>query len=269
MIYIDQKKCIACGACVNDCVSSNIEIVSNKANAIRQYCLLCGHCIAICPKKAVTMDDYPMADVKEYEKDEFSIEPEKLLNFIKIRRSIRQFTKESIDEDKLLKIIEAGRFTPTGSNRQDIKYIVVRDQIPELRRLALERLSESMLQQAQVDSAYAAIASRWTNMLEADKDRPGKSDALFYNAPVVLLLVSYSPVDAALAASNMELMAAALGLGVLYCGYFVRAAQEDEKIKNLLGLNEMQEIKVCLLLGNPNVTYERTVPRKPANIDWR
>jgi nitroreductase/NAD-dependent dihydropyrimidine dehydrogenase PreA subunit len=269
MIQIDKENCIACGKCVKDCISANIEIVNEKASVKREYCLMCGHCIAICPQNAVTMEEYPMTDVKEYNENEFAIEPERLLDFIKFRRSVRQFTREPIAEDKLLRIIEAGRFTATGSNRQDVSYIIVRDNLPKLRRLAIKRLSEITLQQAGQNPALASFAQKWSNMLESDKEQSGKEDKLFYNAPVVLMLVSDSPVDAALAASNMELMAVALGLGVFYCGYFVRAAQGDEEISSLLGLSEKQEVKVCLVLGNPDVTYLRTAPRKSAIINWR
>lgn len=269
MIHIDKEKCISCGLCMKDCVSANIDIVTEKANIKRETCLMCGHCIAICPQNAVTMDEYPMADVKDYKQKDFIIEPEQLLNFIKFRRSVRQFKKEPIEDEKLIKIIEAGRFTATGSNRQDVSYIVVRENIAKLRRLALEKISETTTQQVQQNPELASFAQRWTNMLESDKELPGKNDGLFYNAQVALLLVSDSPVNAALAATNMELMAVAQGIGVLYCGFFVRAAQGNEKINSLLGLEDTQEIRVCLLLGKPDVTYLRTVPRKPAIINWR
>ena len=269
MIRIDKEKCISCGRCVKDCISGNIEIVSTKASIKRDTCLLCGHCIAICPQNAVAMDEYPMIDVKEYNKNDFTIEPERLLDFIKFRRSVRRFTAEPIEDEKLLKIIEAGRFTATGSNRQDVSYIVVRENLPKLRRLALEKLSETFLQQAEQNQALASFAQKWTNMLESDQELPGKNDGLFYNAPTILLLVSDSPVDAALAASNMELMAVAQGLGVFYCGFFVRATQDDEKISDLLGLGDGQQVRICLVLGNPDVTYLRTVPRKSAVINWR
>jgi nitroreductase/NAD-dependent dihydropyrimidine dehydrogenase PreA subunit len=269
MITINKDKCIACGQCVKDCVSGNLEIKDKKANVKRDTCLLCGHCIAICPEDAVAMDDYPMADVREYQKEDFMIEPETLLNFIKFRRSIRRFRKESVEDEKLLKIIEAGRFTPTGSNRQDVRYIVVRDKLPELRRLALEKLSGVLAEQAKENPGLAALASRWANMYESDREQQGKNDSLFYNAPVVILLVSDSPVDASLAAANMELMSAAQGLGAFYCGFFMRAAQGDDKIKELLGLGENQEIRVALVIGKTDVTYKRTVPRKPSVISWK
>lgn len=269
MILINKEKCISCGRCVKDCISSNIELVDGKANVKRDQCLMCGHCIAICPQNAFTTDDYPMDDVKEYDQNEFTIEPERLLDFIQFRRSVRKFKMEPVEEDKLLKIIEAGRFTATGSNRQDVSYVVVRDNLPKIRTLALEKISELALQQEQQNPALAGFAKNWTTMRDSDKELPGKNDGLFYNAPVVLMLVSESPVDAALAASNMELMAVAQGLGMFYCGFFVRAAQGNQEIKSLLGLSDTQEVKVCLVLGKPDVTYRRTVPRKVATINWR
>lgn len=268
MIQIDKEKCINCGLCVKDCIASNIEIVNDQTSVKRETCLLCGHCIAICPQNAVTMGDYPMEDVKEYNKQGFDIDPEQLLNSIKYRRSIRQFKNKPVEEEKILKMIEAGRFTATGSNKQDIIYIVVSEKLPELRRLALEKLSETFTLMAEKNPGLLSLAQKWTDMLESDKELSGKKDELFYNAPTVLLLVSDSPVDAALAASNMELMAVAQGLGMFYCGFFARAAQGDTKIKNLLGLGDTQEIRVCLVLGHPDVTYLRTVPRKAPEISW-
>ena len=269
MILIDKDKCTSCGLCVTDCVSTNIELVNDKANVKRDTCLVCGHCIAICPENAISTNVYPMEDVREYSEKDFAIEPEVLLNFIMFRRSVRHFKKEQVEDDIILKIIEAGRFTATGSNRQKVSYIVVRENLAQLRRLFLEKISETTLQQAQQNPALASFAERWTNMLESDIVLPGKNDGIFYNAPAVILLVSDSTVDAALAASNMELMAIAQGLGVLYCGFFVRTALGNEKISDLLGISVEQEIKVCLVIGKPDVTYVRTVPRKTASVLWK
>lgn len=63
-----------------------------------------------------------------------------ILNFIKFRKTIRNFKDKDIENDKLLKIIEAGRFTQTGSNSQNVSYVVVKDKIAELRDLVLETL---------------------------------------------------------------------------------------------------------------------------------
>lgn len=272
MVIINKEKCIECGLCAKDCFPKNIEIVENKTLVKNPVCMECGHCIAVCPVNAVSTNKYDMKDVKDFNKDTFYIDSDNLLNFIKFRRSVRQLKTQPVEDDKILKIIEAGRFTATASNSQNVSYVVVRNDISQLRRLALERLNQ-MAQANMRDQKTSALMrgymERWAQMYESDKEQPGKNDTLFFNAPVVLAIVADSPVNAALAASNMELMAFALGLGSFYSGFFVRAAQQNSQIKELLGLSESQEIMVCMVVGYPDVTYQRTVPRKQARINWR
>ncbi|NTV91531.1 MAG: nitroreductase, partial [Clostridiales bacterium] len=74
---------------------------------------------------------------------------------------------------------------------------------------------------------------------------------------------------AALASSNMELMAEALGLGVLYVGYFTAGANQSREIIKLLDLKNEDKVVTCLALGYPSVKYLRTVPRKTPVIRWR
>ena len=44
------------------------------------------------------------------------IEPQKLLDFIKERRSIRAFLDKSVPDDEIEMILEAGRWAPSASN---------------------------------------------------------------------------------------------------------------------------------------------------------
>jgi len=241
-------------------------------NINKEKCIECGHCIAICPVNAILIDEYNMKDVIEYNKDTFNIEPDNLLNFIKFRRSVRQFKKQPVDDEKILKIIEAGRFTATAGNCQNVSYVVVNQEIAQLRTMALKRLSHiarATLSEQQPNTLMRNYMGKWIQMYEADKEQAGKNDTLFFNATVILAIVADSPVDAALAASNMELMAFTQGLGLFYSGFFVRAAQQNSQIKEFMGIGESQEVMVCIVLGYPNVTYQRTVPRKQAKINWR
>ena len=63
-----------------------------------------------------------------------------------------------------------------------------------------------------------------------------KDDYLFRNAPVVLYITSDWPVDAGLAAQNIETMANALGMGALYNGYLARISDANEELKKWLGI---------------------------------
>ncbi len=273
MMKVDVEKCIGCGQCVKDCFPKDIEIVDGKAKINNATCIKCGHCIAICPKNAVSTDEYNMKDVKNYDPEEFSLDADHLLNFIKFRRTIRQFKNKEVEKEKILKIIEAGRFTQTSSNMQDVSYIVIQERLQELKALTFESLKqkgeEILAHSAPETMMLQRYAKMWVNMYEAYQQNPNENDRLFFNAPVVILVTANSPVNGALASSNMELMTNVLGLGTLFSGFFIRAAQNNKKMMDFLGISEGKQVVTCMIIGYPDVKYLRTVPRKEADICWK
>ena len=138
MFKVNEEKCIGCKACIKDCPVKDIEFIKEKASIKNSNCVKCGHCIAICPIKAISTDDYDMKEIIEYNKDNFDIKSDNFLNFIKYKRTIRSFKNQDIEHERILKIIEAGRFAPTSGNMQDVKYIVVKDKLQELRKISLD-----------------------------------------------------------------------------------------------------------------------------------
>ncbi|ABX41350.1 nitroreductase family protein [Lachnoclostridium phytofermentans] len=272
MMIVNKEKCIACGLCINDCPARCITWKDNKAFVVNKICIECGHCIAICPKFAVSTEEDKMKEVIPYKEETFHIEPENLLNFIKFRRSIRQFKDQEVEIEKLEKIIEAGRFTETARNLQDVSYIVVRKDIDKLRILVMERLYhmgqhilENLTQETMSIKKYAKM---WVDMYEAYQKNPNIEDTIYFNAPALILVVSPTPINGGLASTNMELMTNALGLGTFYSGFTVRAAEDNQKIREFLELKEDEQIISCLAIGYPKVNYLRTVPRNDAKITW-
>lgn len=261
MVQIDEKKCIGCGACKKDCFFQTITVKDRKA-AVLGDCFNCGHCVAVCPVGAVSMPDYP-ADVLEYNPEEFAIEPERLLRFIRFRRSIRQFKKQPIPRAEIESILEAGRFTPTAGNRQDVSYIVLQKELEAFKPLAWEGL----------DMLMEIEGFPYTRMLKplqkAHAENPAE-DGLFFDADaLVLVLGQSSALSAGLAACSMELMAQAKGIGVLYSGFLQGIINVSPKAKVFLGIEEGKTLCACMLLGYPDVQYRRTTPRKPAEVQWR
>lgn len=64
----------------------------------------------------------------------------------------------------------------------------------------------------------------------------------------------------------METMVYVQGLGILYSGFFTRAAVHSKEMKEYLKLNQGQEVYACLVIGCPGIKYQRTVSRKAAKI---
>lgn len=50
-----------------------------------------------------------------------------LLDLMRNRRSVRKFREQSIDDRQITAILEAGRLTPSGLNRQPWLFVVVKD----------------------------------------------------------------------------------------------------------------------------------------------
>ena len=126
IIHIDQTQCIGCGLCQKDCPAANILLRDKKAQLVGQDCIKCGHCVAICPQAAVTISGFPKpAAISNADR----LDPQALLKALSARRSIRHFTKQPIPAEVTAQIIEAGRLTPTGSNAQDVSYVLLSEQM--------------------------------------------------------------------------------------------------------------------------------------------
>jgi len=55
---------------------------------------------------------------------------------------------------------------------------------------------------------------------------------------------------------------------VLYSGFISAALRSNPEAQALLGIGD-KPIVICLVLGYPKVTYQRTAPRKSADIVWK
>lgn len=250
-IEINKDICIGCGKCVKDCVSEKIKMTDGKAQFMFERCIQCGHCFAICPVGAVKMNNYPDAkDEKPF--DIRAFDSEDFLLSLKSRRSIRFFKNQDIDDTLVEKIIEAGRYCPTGTNAQDFSFIVLKNKLPDAEKEAVKFFRSAQ-----------KIATPFAKYI---KNSTIDDQFFFKGAPVAILVVSKGKTSACLASSYMELMAANLGLGVLYSGFFVAATKLNRKIAAMLELEKGEKVVTCLVIGHPDVEYERIPPRNKAKV---
>ena len=267
MIQIDTARCIGCGLCAGDCFPSAISLKDKKAVlANPENCIGCGHCIAICPRAAVQDDALDAADVHPVQ---FDAPPDALLGLMRSRRSCRHYTEKPVDDSEKTALLEAARACPTAKNLQGTRYILVEEKIPALLDAALRALDQVGQRQLQTATDPGEIRRAnnfvaWNQKRQTDRT----FDPLFFHAPLLMLFVTDQPDarDAAAAAAYTELMAASMGLGCLYSGYFTACAAGSPEIHSLLGLASGEQVARCLVLGHPNVKFQRTAPRKKPNV---
>ena len=152
---------------------------------------------------------------------------------------------------------------------QDVSYTIVKDSIPELRRMTLGTLNamaDKMLGSEETPKHLLKYAHMWKRMYESFVENPDGPDQLFFKAPLLIIVKAQNEIDGGLASAKMELMIDALGLGTYFSGFFERAASMNPKIGEMIGLKEGEKIISCMVIGYPRVEYKRTVPRKEARI---
>lgn len=154
--------------------------------------------------------------------------------------------------ETIKQIIEAGRFTPTGGNIQDVNYIVLKDKLPNYEKIAVHLLKKLL--------PMIKLINPMAKRISIDKH------FFFKKAPVAIIILSDSKINGVLAASNMELMAEAFGLGVLYSGFFSIAANCSRSLRKALGLKSGDKVVTTLVLGYSSVTYHRTVQKETSAV---
>ena len=137
------------------------------------------------------------------------------------RKSVRAYQNREVSDEVLKKVLEAARLAPSASNRQEWRFIVVRD--PEMR----EKLAEAARRQMFIAEAPVVIVC----CAETDGHIMSCGEACY-------------PIDVAVAIDHLTLAAAEEGLGTCWIGAFNQA-----KVKSLLKIPPEIQVVELLPLG--------------------
>jgi len=193
------------------------------------------------------------------------------LLFAQTRRSIRKYTNQKVDREKIEKLIEAASCAPSNHNRQGWKFIIFED-LQEIRALA------------QKTREFVEKYSKQTPDLVADK----AEDLIYFagafdQAPVLILamhkkspavskniidsatskLASGEAISTAMACQNLMLAAKAMGLGTCIMTAPLLAGAVWKSLDNL----PMGFEPTCLItVGYPNETPKAPRRKKLEHI---
>lgn len=157
-----------------------------------------------------------------------------VFEIIKKRRSIRRFKDIPVEDEKILKIIEAARLAPSATNRQPWRFIAVKDK--EL----LTKISSSL-----------GIINRWA------KTAPllivccsVKKSLITHRIAERLSKIPFHILDVAIATEHIVLEAEELGLSSCWIGWF-----NEKSIKQILEIPDNWKIIALLAIGYKDENY--------------
>lgn len=169
----------------------------------------------------------------ENHQDNEKEQPMSVQTAINYRRSVRAYLDTPVEDDKLKLVLDAARLSPSASNRQEWKFIVVRDS--ETRKsLAKAANGKQFVADAPVIIVACATESKY----------------------VMSCGQLAGTVDTSIALSFLILQAHELGLGTCWLGAF-----NESEVKEILGIPSHVRVIAMTPLGYP-AQWPEAKPRK-------
>lgn len=186
------------------------------------------------------------------------------------RRSTRKYLDKEVSQELLEKIIETGRYAPSGGNSQSNHFLVIQN----------KQIIDHLVKMVERAFSQMEITENMYRSLQNSINLSKKGGYVFcYNAPVLIIVVNKkdygnNQADCALALENMMLEANELDLGSCYINQ-LKWLNEDQKILSYLqslGMNEDERVYGSLIVGYPDTNdgkpLRKALPRKGNEVTW-
>lgn len=154
---------------------------------------------------------------------------------VRNRRSIRDFQDRAVEREKLLKVLEAGRLSPSAVNFQPWHFIAVTNKTA--RESLFSAYNKEWLIRAPVIIVACAVPEKAWSRNDGEE---------------------YWKVDVAIAMQSMILVAWELGLGTCWIGAF-----NEGEVKKVLGIPNEVRVVALTPLGYPAEQKGPIVQRRP------
>lgn len=164
------------------------------------------------------------------------------LTAISQRRSIRKYTGEAIDRDKLMQLVKAGMAAPTSRDTRHFRFVIV-DEQSVVEKLTVGLPNAKML----ADAKHAIIVASDLSVAYGGFE------------------IDYWLQDGSAAAENVLLAAHDLGLGACWTGVHPRE-ERVAHVKEVLGLPENVRPVCVIVVGVPTGENKPRDKFDPAHV---
>ena len=272
LIQIDESKCLKDGFCVADCPAKIIQQKDKQSYpgmvpGGEMMCIQCGHCVAVCSTGALRHQKIPVEGSPPIFKEN-NITREQAAQFLRSRRSIRNFRDKTPDQETIQALIETARYAPTGGNQQSLSWTVFTKK-GDVKRIA--ELTVDWMRLAIADPEQEFMASYLPLMVAA---WDAGTDVILHNAPVLVVVSSpedntFGITDVSIALSYLELAALPMGLGSCWSGLVQAALLGHGSMREFLGLPENHTHHFPMMVGYSRYPYYYLPERKKPRIIWK
>jgi len=270
---INKQRCIHCGLCQKDCLARIITLIDGTptiAPEDEKKCLRCQHCLAVCPKAAISIfgiDPDNHRPLKGNRPEPFQLE-----TLICGRRAIRHYRDKNVDPAMIRHLLEVASHAPSGFNTRQVLFTVIDDKqiMAKLRDKVIEGL-DGLIQ------ADALKKEQHSLKKSVQLWQQKKIDVLFRGAPHLLIAsaprdCSTPKEDCMIALTTFELYAQCLEIGTLWNGFAYGAINDLlPDIKQTLHIPSDHMIGYMMFFGYLAVKHHRTVHHGTAQmvtVDW-
>ncbi|MHA2040043.1 MAG: nitroreductase family protein [Promethearchaeota archaeon] len=254
ILGINYEKCDNCQNCYNACTRyfrrdrEQNKIVFKDPNNL---CDSCGRCVARCKLDAILYEDLgDFLSFEEVQDPSSLILYETMQKFMSAKRSIRGFKRKKVPSKILQKVLDSMKYAPTGSNIRTLRCTIISDEDK------IKKLSEVITQKI-IEGFYPPYSQNLKKLQEHG------IDAIFYNAPHVMIIHSNNSLDSinsTIALTYGMLSAQTLGLGSCWIGLANRVLELNKEVReNIAGV--YGTVWGVIIIGYPTQIYYRVPPR--------
>ncbi|MDR2866456.1 MAG: nitroreductase family protein [Methanomassiliicoccaceae archaeon] len=185
-----------------------------------------------------------------------------ILENIYARRSVRSFEDRPVREEDINELIKAGFHAANGLNLQKLRFSVVTSRT---------KLNEYSATGKRTFLEYMAANDMTNPHLESNLRNDGFD--IFYGAPAAIFIYAAPGImtateDASLAAGNIMLAAASMGLGTCWIGFAYHLGSDKVFLKDNK-VPEGHKLLAAIILGYPKNKDQMATPReRPHILNW-
>ena len=272
LLTVDREACRQDGICSEVCPVRIITLSSpDEYPALlpggEAFCIRCGHCVAVCPHGALRHGDMPIEEFPLIDRAAMPA-PDQVMQFMRSRRSIRNYKPEPLERETLTMLIDLARHAPSGHNGQPVRWTVVQD-AGDVQRMA--GLVADWMQHLIDEKNPLAAALHMEHVVKA---WAAGADRICRQAPHMIVATAdkadrTAPAAATIALTYLELAAHAIGVGTCWAGYFNMAAGLWPPLREALDLPADETPLGSMMAGHARYRYQRLAARRPPVIRWR